>query len=100
MPSVRLSYAALNDLIGIDEYSLREWGEAQAERYLSELEACFLKLAQNLRLGRPCKEIGAGLQRIEQGKHVVFFRRRKDGILVSRILHQAMLPRLDRFPED
>jgi plasmid stabilization system protein ParE len=29
---------------------------------------------------------------MEQGKHVVFYRRERGGILVSRILHQHMLP--------
>jgi len=33
-----------------------------------------------------------GLRRMEQGKHVVFFRREPAGILVSRILHERMLP--------
>ena len=43
-------------------------------------------------LGRPCDDIRAGLWRIEQGSHVIFFRRRSNGILVCRILHQRMLP--------
>jgi plasmid stabilization system protein ParE len=29
---------------------------------------------------------------MEQGKHVVFFRREPRGILVFRILHERMLP--------
>jgi plasmid stabilization system protein ParE len=29
---------------------------------------------------------------MEQGKHVVFFRPEPGGILVSRILHERMLP--------
>ena len=34
----------------------------------------------------------AGLRRIEIGRHVVFYREDAGGILVSRILHQRMLP--------
>jgi plasmid stabilization system protein ParE len=32
------------------------------------------------------------LRRHEHGKHVVFYRQERGGILVSRILHQRMLP--------
>jgi antitoxin ParD1/3/4 len=39
--------------------------------------------------GRSCEHAGSGLRRMEQGSHVVFFRREPGGILVSRILHQA-----------
>jgi plasmid stabilization system protein ParE len=31
---------------------------------------------------------------MEQGKHVVFYRIEKDGIVVTRILHVRMLPKL------
>jgi plasmid stabilization system protein ParE len=37
-------------------------------------------------------EIRPGLRRMEQGKHVVFYREEPGGILISRILHQRMLP--------
>lgn len=29
---------------------------------------------------------------MEQGKHVIFYRQHEGGILMSRILHQRMLP--------
>jgi plasmid stabilization system protein ParE len=29
---------------------------------------------------------------MEQGRHVVFYREKPDGVLISRILHQRMLP--------
>lgn len=32
------------------------------------------------------------LRRMEQGRHVIFYRQQKKGIVVSRILHQRMLP--------
>jgi toxin ParE1/3/4 len=48
---------------------------------------------KNPALGRRCDEIRGGLRRLEHGKHVIFYRQQdNDGILVSRILHQRMLP--------
>jgi len=84
--------AALHDLNSIDAYTVRQWGDAQADRYLNRLQSCFNRLAENPLLGRECQAIRPGLRRIEQDKHVIFNRKTEDGIRVSRILHRGMLP--------
>ena len=98
MAAFRFPRHAESDLLNICNYTLRTWGKAQAARYLGEVEACCQMLAKNPALGRPCDDIRAGLRRLEHGKHVVFYRRELGGILVSRILHQRMLP--DRHDTD
>jgi len=55
-------------------------------------------LAGNPMLGRTCDHIRPGLRRMERGGHVVFHREDAGGVLVSRILHQRVLP--DRQPID
>jgi len=90
----RFSRRAEADLLNIADYTLRTWGSAQADRYLGELEACCQFLADNAALGRTCDEVRPGLRRLEHGKHVVFYRQEPGGVLVSRILHQRMLPNL------
>jgi plasmid stabilization system protein ParE len=62
----RFSRRAEADLLSIGQYTLQKWGETQAARYLGELEDC-------------CQ-------------HVLFYRQESRGILISRILHQRMLP--------
>jgi plasmid stabilization system protein ParE len=42
--------------------------------------------------GRACGEILPGLRRMEQGRHVIFYRRTEGGVRVSRILHESMVP--------
>jgi toxin ParE1/3/4 len=86
------SRRAQADLLEIGHYTLHRWGEDQTVRYLNDLETCCQRLADNPELGRPCEEIRPGLRRIEHGRHVVFYRREVTGILVSRILHDRMLP--------
>ena len=76
----------------IAAYTVQEWGEDQAIRYIDGLESCCEQLANTPKLGRPCSSIRPGLRRIEHGRHVVFYRVEPDGVLVSRILHQRMLP--------
>jgi toxin ParE1/3/4 len=95
----RFTYSsrAKSDLISIAEYTLREWGESQATKYIDQLEDCCQRLAQNPFLGRPCGPRLPGLRRLEQGRHVIFYRNLDAGIRISRILHQKMLPRQQSF---
>jgi toxin ParE1/3/4 len=94
------SKRALRDLTGIDAYTLEEWGEAQADRYLGQLQECFESLVNNPQLGRQCGGVRPGLRRMEYGKHVIFYRIIEDGIRVSRILHQSMLATPEKFNDD
>ena len=99
MPSVRFSGRAKEELLSIGAYTLRTWGERQTVRYLDDLEGCANMLARNPKVGRSCDWIRSGLHRFEQGLHVVFYRREKDGILVVRILHQSMSPERHSFKD-
>ncbi len=92
MAKFRLSRRAEADLLSIGEYTLREWGKPQAALYLGEIETCCRMLAENPSLGRTCDYVRPGLRRHEHGKHVVFYRQEANGILISRIPHQQMLP--------
>lgn len=92
MARFRFSRRAEADLLSIGDYTLRTWGGAQAARYLGELEDCCQMLADNPALGRLGDDVRPGLRRLEHGKHVVFYRQERGGVLVSRILHQCMLP--------
>ena len=92
MASFRFSQRAEADLLGIGAYTLRNWGEEQTVRYLGDLELCCQMLADNPGLGRNCDRVRPGLRRMETGRHVVFYREDARGILISRILHERMLP--------
>jgi toxin ParE1/3/4 len=49
-------------------------------------------LADNPMMGPSCDVISRGLRRMASGRHIIFYREAPNGILVSRILHQRMLP--------
>jgi toxin ParE1/3/4 len=97
--SFRFLRSAAGDLQNIAAYTPGTWGQAQADRYLSELAACCQRLADNPRMGRLCSNIRPGLRRLEHGKHVLFYRQEPGGILVSRILHQRMLPEIQTIDD-
>lgn len=97
MSAFRFSHRAEADLLGIARYTLRRWGEEQTIHYLNDLESCCQTLAENPTLGRSCDQIRPGLRRMERGRHVVFYRQEVWGVLISRILHQRMLPVTSAF---
>jgi plasmid stabilization system protein ParE len=57
-------------------------------------------LADNPALGRSCSDIAPGLRRMESSRHVVFYREETRGILISRILHQHVLPERHAMDDD
>ena len=92
MAAFRFSRRAEADLLSIGAHTLRTWGVDQTFRYLGDLEECCQMLADNPALGRTCDDVRPGLRRMERGRHVLFYREDAGGILVSRILHERMLP--------
>lgn len=99
MAALRFSRNAKADLLRIGAYTLETWGATQAARYLNDLELCAKMLAVNPSLGRACDWIRPGLRRFEKGRHVLFYRPEEQGVLVSRVLHQSMLPEQLHFED-
>lgn len=87
----RLSRRAEQDFLEIGAFTLERWGADQANRYLAQLESCCRQIADMPALGRPANEVRSGLRRMENGRHVIFYRETSDGVLISRILHDRML---------
>lgn len=92
MARYRFSNRALADLDAIVAYTVRTWGEEQASRYMETLQVGCQRLVDSRALGRRCEHIRPGLWRRQAGRHVLFFRRSGDDVLVCRILHYRMLP--------
>jgi toxin ParE1/3/4 len=92
MAALQLSPKARSDLVSVGEYTRLNWGEAQTIRYLDKIQDCMDRLAENPMLGRACDEILPGRRRMEEGRHVIFYRIEKKKIVISRILHRSMVP--------
>ncbi|MFY9855040.1 MAG: type II toxin-antitoxin system RelE/ParE family toxin [Terracidiphilus sp.] len=97
MPKFSVSKPTQSDMRAIVRFTVERWGVEQALRYARDLQACFHLLADNSGMGRACDAISPGLRRHEQGKHVVFYRLKAEGIRIVRVLHQQMIPDKSRF---
>ncbi|MHB1960658.1 MAG: type II toxin-antitoxin system RelE/ParE family toxin [Acidobacteriaceae bacterium] len=100
MSRYRLSALAELDLADIADYTTDVWGAKQAGLYLDSLVECFDRIAQVRGLGRASDSVHPGFRRIEQGKHVVFYKPRRRDVFIGRILHQNMLPTRHQLMED
>jgi len=81
---------AVSVLEDIWNYTVSEWGEEQAERYLRMVNGAFVGLACDPSLGKPCEKIRKGYHRCRSGSHVIFYRIQDTRVEIVRVLHQSM----------
>jgi toxin ParE1/3/4 len=96
----RLASAAERDLLDILAYTNRQWGSAQAEKYVADIEACLEAIVKGRVRGKPflVQEIKIFIWRCKS--HYIFFLDRGESIDVLAILHTSMdlvLHLQDRF---
>jgi toxin ParE1/3/4 len=85
-----LSPAAQADIDSLWDYTTRNWGSDQAERYVLGIRDACRELAEGARHGRSADDVRAGYRKAV-GSHILFFRMTDDGVVdVVRILHQRM----------
>ena len=90
MAGYALSPAARADVEQIWDYTVRNWGEAQAERYTRDIRDACEALGDGTLSGRSAEDIRAGYRKAAVGSHVMFYRVRADVVEVVRILHRSM----------
>lgn len=91
MSEYRLSRKAVADLSSIWDYTVDQWGVAQAQRYLEVIHLACEKLAHGQISGQDASAIRPGYRRLPVQSHVLYFRVSRDRpILIVRILHQRM----------
>lgn len=88
--NVDLSPEARRDMRDIARYTTREWGEAQAERYVEQLAEAFARIGRYPEIGVRREEIDQGLRSLPVQNHVVYYEILSDAVLVLRVFHQRM----------
>jgi len=88
MPDYFLSARADLDIDNIADYTLENWGEAQAYDYITNLLQCFESLVTQPDLGRSAAEFAPRLKRFNYESHTIFYEPTSKGIFVVRILAQ------------
>ncbi|MGE4299109.1 MAG: type II toxin-antitoxin system RelE/ParE family toxin [Desulfovibrionaceae bacterium] len=73
MAEIRLTPAARSHLLDIWDYTASTWGEDQADAYIREIHAAFLRLAKTPGLGIARPEIHQGYRSLPVKQHLVFY---------------------------
>lgn len=92
MRELVISERAEVDLREIWRYSFDNWGEAQADRYLDELDAGMQNCGREPERGKQREAVRSGYWSIMVRKHVVFYTFTNDRVLIRRVLHGSMDP--------
>ena len=87
---LRISAPAKADLTGIGDYTRRQWGAAQKQKYLDQIRDKFKALLETPGLGPPRDDISEGLRSCPVGKHLIFYRTTDAELLIIRVLHESM----------
>ena len=83
--------AAAADLRAIARYTIDQWGEPQARRYLRQLEAASAAVATGRGVSKDLSAALPGLRSVQSGSHFIFCLPR-DGqpALILAVLHERM----------
>jgi len=87
---VKLSDLAVTDLVEIEEYTARTWGEAQTQGYMGKIRTRLYRLAGHALTGKRRAELGKDLYSFPEEHHIIFYRLIGDMLEVARVLHHAM----------
>ena len=71
----KLSNLAVDDFTAIYEYTLLNFGVAQADQYMQHLENTFHLLVSSPLIGYACVDIGEGIRRHDHHQHAIFYKK-------------------------
>lgn len=92
MKTLRLSRRARSDLETIWNYTLAEFGETQAQAYLTELENGMSVLLDYAEIGRSAEHIKIGYRALTKEHHVIYYIVSEHHIDIIGVLHERMDP--------
>ena len=84
-----LSQEAELDLVDIYDYSLEEWGTAQADIYLRGLYDAFATSSRFPAKGRLRLDLGFDVRSVLYKSHIIFYVEAVAGIAIVRVMHHA-----------
>lgn len=87
--TVYLADRAVSDLIGIENYSVSNWGKKVAGNYLLKFEKAFKLLEFNPELARANLDLGKTLLFYRVEKHILVFIRVGAGLAVLTVAHAS-----------
>ena len=92
MRKIHVQGLAEIDLLNIWQYTFEEWGEAQADKYLDELDSRMRSLAYNPGKGAKREHVRNAYRVLFVGSHAIYYTATQTAIHIIRVLHGSMDP--------
>jgi len=86
IPAFRLTEPAMRDIEQIADYIARESGLAQADRFLTRLDAKFSKIAQFPNLGRQRDEVLPRSRSFPMDRYLILYIPESHGVDILRVV--------------
>ena len=87
---VRVKPLARKDLAEIHDWTWFRFGQAQADRYISDIASGFKLIAENPGIASDASSVRKGLKKFISGSHILFLRVDRKTVTIIRILHGSM----------
>jgi toxin ParE1/3/4 len=87
MGIIHRSTTSIKDYDDIWKYIATQGGFTAADGLLESLEATALMLSNHPRAGTERPELGSRLRSFPVGNYIIFYRPKRDGIELTRVLH-------------
>ncbi|HJD55852.1 MAG TPA: type II toxin-antitoxin system RelE/ParE family toxin [Rickettsia endosymbiont of Pyrocoelia pectoralis] len=97
MSIVNFTDSAKRDLENITNYSLKNWGKEQTLKYLDNIYDKIFDLSSKPDIGVLRSDLYSNLLIFPVKKHIIYYIKQVHGILVVRILHIHMYPKIHEF---
>jgi len=92
MTGYRLTQDAQSDVIEIRRCTSKEWGDAQSQKYLSQLRKTLRLLTETPTLGKRRSEVGPNVLSFPHASHVIYYFAHRQSLVVFAVLHKRMVP--------
>jgi len=92
MPNFHLTPDAESDLIEIRNFTTKQWGGQQSQKYLSDLRKTILLLAEAPSLGKARPDVGTDIFSFPYVSHVIYYVVQKLKLIVFAVFHKHMVP--------
>ncbi|KOY63638.1 plasmid stabilization protein [Photorhabdus heterorhabditis] len=87
----RLTPDAQRDLIEIHQFTMKQWGTAQSQKYLLELRRIIRLLANTPSLGKFRTDIRLDILSFPYVSHVIYYVVHEQQLVVFGVLHKRMV---------
>ncbi len=94
MLKIHKQVRARKDIKGILEYSIKNWGEKQADKYYDELIKGMDLFVTHPEIGVARDDIREGYRCFRINQHDVYYKITSTRIVIIRVLHESMKPEL------